>query len=304
MRNIIKGPKVTWIDIKDPKEDDIKFLKEKFNFHPLVLGELLPPSHRSKVERYPNYLYMIFYYPIYNKENRETRPREIDIIVTKNTIITSHYRSILPLKALFDRCNLYPKAKKRYMAQDSGYLLFYILSNIWKNCLTKLVQVDEKINEIEKGIFRGQEKEMVLEISLVKTDIINFWRIVDPQKETLESLAEEGPNFFGKELSHYFIDVLGTFGQTWNALKTYKETILALEDTNQSLLSSKINEIMKVLTVFSVIFLPLTLIASIWGMNINGMPLTRASLDFWIILIIMLALSALMLSFFRKKQWL
>ena len=304
MRNIIKGPKVTWIDIKDPKEDDIKFLKEKFNFHPLVLEELLPPSHRPKVERYPNYLYMIFYYPIYNKENRETRPRELDIIVTKNTIITSHYHSILPLKALFDRCNLYPKAKKRYMAQDPGYLLFYVLNNIWKNSLTKLVRVDEKINKIEKEIFRGQEKEMVLEISLVKTDIINFWRIVEPQKETLESLAEEGPDFFGKELTHYFIDVLGTFGQTWNALKTYKETILALEDTNQSLLSSKINEIMKVLTVFSVIFLPLTLIASIWGMNIYGMPLTKAPLDFWMILIIMLALSALMLMFFRKKHWL
>ena len=304
MRNIIKGPKVTWIDIKDPKEDDIKFLKEKFNFHPLVLEELLPPSHRPKVERYPNYLYMIFYYPIYSKENRETRPRELDIIVTKNTIITSHYKSILPLKALFDRCNLYPKARKRYMAQNPGYLLFYVLNNIWKNSLTKLVRVDEKINEIEKEIFRGQEKEMVLEISLVKTDIINFWRIVDPQKETLESLAEEGPKFFGKDLSHYFIDVLGTFGQTWNALKTYKETILALEDTNQSLLSSKINEIMKVLTVFSVIFLPLTLIASIWGMNIPGMPLTFSSLGFWLILAVMTVMSILMLTYFRKKQWL
>jgi magnesium transporter len=190
------------------------------------------------------------------------------------------------------------------MSQDPGYLLFYVLNNIWKNSLTKLVRIDEKINEIEKEIFRGQEKEMVLEISLVKTDIINFWRIVDPQKETLESLTEEGPDFFGKELSHYFIDVLGTFGQTWNALKTYKETILALEDTNQSLLSSKINEIMQVLTVFSVIFLPLTLIASVWGMNIPGMPLTFSSLGFWLILVLMTVMSILMLTYFRKKQWL
>ena len=304
MRNIIKGPKLTWIDIKDPNQDDIKFLKEKFNLHPLVLEELLTPSHRPKVERYPNYLYMIFYYPIYNKETRETRPRELDIIITKNTIITNHYHSILPLKALFDRCNLYPKAKKRYMSQNSGYLLFYILNGIWKNCLTKLVRVDEKINEIEKEIFRGKEKEMVLEISLVKTDIINFWRIIEPQKETLESLAEEGPGFFGKDLSHYFADLLGTFGQTWNGLKTYKETILALEDTNQSLLSSKINEIMKVLTVFSVIFLPLTLIASIWGMNIPEMPLTLSPFGFWAILILMTVMSCLMLTFFRRKQWL
>ncbi len=304
MRNIIKGPNVTWIDIRDPSENDIKYLKEKFNFHPLVLEELLPPSHRPKVEKYPNYLYMIFYYPIYSKEKRETRPRELDIIITKDTIITSHYHSILPLKALFDRCNLYAKARKRYMSQNAGLLLYHILNGIWKNSLTKLARVDKKIDEIETEIFRGQEREMVLEISLVKTDIINFWRIVEPQKETLESLAEQGPDFFGKELSHYFFDILGTFGQTWNALKTYKETILALEDTNQSLLSSKINEIMKILTVFSVIFLPLTLLASIWGMNIPNMPFIGSPMGFWIIITIMAVLLGLMLFYFNKKKWL
>ena len=304
MRNIIRGPKITWIDIQDPTEQDIKYLKEKFNFHPLVLEELLPPSHRPKVERYPNYLYMIFYYPIYSKEKRETRPRELDIIITKNTIITSHYHSILPIKALFDRCNLYAKARKRYMSQNSGLLLYHILNGLWKNCLTKLVRVDERIDEIETEIFRGQEKEMVLEISLVKTDIINFWRIIEPQKEILDSLSEEGTRFFGKELSHYFSDLLGTFGQAWNALKTYKETILALEDTNQSLLSSKINEIMQILTIFSVIFLPLTLLASIWGMNIPDMPFTFSNTGFWSILAIMAVLLGIMILYFRKKKWL
>ncbi len=304
MRNIIKGPKVTWIDIKNPSENDIKFLKEKFNFHPLILEELLLPSHGPKLEKYPNCLYIILYYPIYSKEKRETKPRELDIIVTKNTIITSHYKSILPLKALFDRCNLYLKARKRYMAQSPGYLLFYILNNIWKNALTKLSRIDEKLDEIEREIFRGREKEMVLEISLVKTDIINFWRIVEPQREMLKSLTEEGAKFFGKELAHYFADILGIFNQVWNALKTYKETILALEDTNQSLLSSKINEVMKILTIFSVIFLPLTLIASIWGMNIPKMPFTSSSFGFWLILIVMAVISVLMFVYFRKKEWL
>ena len=303
MRNIIKGTKVTWIDIRDPEEKDIKFLKEKFKFHPLVLEELLPPSHRSKVEHYNNYLYMIFYYPIYSKEKRETKPRELDIIITKNTIITSHYRSILPLKALFDRCNIYTRERKRYMSHSAGLLLYYILNGLWQNCLGKLVRIDQRINEIEKNIFRGKEKEMVLEISLVKTDIINFWRIIEPQKETLNSLSEEGTHFFGKDLSHYFFDILGTFGQTWNALKTYKETILALEDTNQSLLSSKINEIMKILTIFSAIFLPLTLVASIWGMNIPEMPFTYSSTGFWFVLSMMFVLLIVMIVYFNKKKW-
>jgi magnesium transporter len=304
MRKIIKGPKVTWVDIKDPNEKDITYLKERFNLHPLVLGELIPRGHRPKVEHYPDYLFLILYYPIYNKEKRETRSRELDIIITKDVLITSHYKSILPLKALFDTCNLYTESQKKYMSEGPGQLLFFLLSGFWKNCLTKLEKIDRKIDEAEKDIFAGKEKEMVLEISLIKADIINFWRIIEPQGEILESLSKEGVSFFGENLAPYFSDILGTYGKAWNDIKTFKETILALEDTNQSLLSSKINEIMKILTIFSVIFLPLTLLASIWGMNIETMPFTQLQGGFWIILLLMTGLMALMIFFFQKKKWL
>jgi magnesium transporter len=303
MRRIIKGPKMTWVDIKDPTRDDVQFLRKNFNFHPLVLGELIPPGHRPKVERYKNYLFMILYYPFYSQEKRETRSRELDIIVTKDTIVTSHYKSILPLKALFDSCTLYPESRKTYMSDSTGQLLFYILSGFWKNCLTKLEKIDKKIDEIEKGVFQGKEKEMVREISLVKTDIINFWRIVEPQEEVLESLTKEGTTFFGGALTPYFSDILGTYGQALNSLKTYKETVLALEDTNQSLLSTKTNEIIKVLTIFSVVMLPLTLVASLWGMNVR-LPLAQSQSAFWIIVAGMLGLVGLMTAYFYKKGWL
>ena len=303
MRHVIRGPKVTWVDIQDPTREDVQYLKEKFNFHPLVLGELMPPGHRPKVEHHDDYLFMILYYPVFNKEKRETKPRELDIIVTKNTIITSHYRSILPLKALFDSCNLYKESKKSYMSEGPGQLLFYILSGFWKTCLTKLIQINKLIDEIEKGIFRGKEKEMVTEISLVKTDIINFWRIIEPQEEILKSLAAEGTAFFGQALSPHFSDLLGTYGKALNNIRTSKEAIFALENTNQSLLSTKTNEIIKVLTIFSVIVFPLTLLASIWGMNVN-LPFASSPAGFLIILIMMLTLTGLMLLFFRRKKWL
>lgn len=302
MRNIVKGPKVTWIDIQDPTKDDVRFLKERFGFHPLVLGELIPPGHRAKTEKHEGYLFIILYYPVYSKEKRETRPRELDIMVTKNTIITSHYRSILPLKSLFDRCNLYKDARNTYMAEGSGQLLFYILSSFWKTCLKKLVQIDKRIDEIEKEIFRGKEREMVSEISLVKTDILNFWRIIEHQEESLRSLEEEGKNFFGQELTPHFADILGTFSQALNSLKTFKEAISSLEDTNQSLLSTKTNEIIRILTVFSVIVMPLTLIVSVWGMNV-GLPFADSPYGFLVILGIMAFAATFMLLYFKKKSW-
>jgi len=303
MRKIIKGPKVTWVDIQDPTEKDIKYLKREFNLHPLVLGEIIPPGRRPKVESYKKYLFMILYYPVYSKEERETRPRELDIIVTKNVLITSHYKSIVPLRALFDKCNLYPEVKRKYLRWNAGYLLFLLLNGLWKNCLIKLDRVDARIDAIEKEIFQGKEKEMVREISVVKTDIINFWRIVEPQRETLESLSREGVAFFGERFSPYFSDIIGTYSQARDSLITYKETILALEDTNQSLLSTKTNEIIRILTVFSVVLLPLTLLASIWGMNIPNLPLAGSPSGFWVILVLMAGLMGFLIAYFRKKKW-
>lgn len=301
MRKIIKGPKVTWVDIQNPTEADVEYLKREFDLHPLVLGEIIIPSHRPKVERYKKYLFMVLYYPVYSKEKRETRPRELDIIVSKNFLITSHFQSILPLKALFEKCNLYPE---KYMKKSADYLLFRLLERFWKNCLIKLENIDRKIDMIEREIFRGEEKKMVLEISLVKTDIINFWRIIEPQKEILESLSQEGTIFFGEEFSHYFFRILGLYTEGWNSLKTFKETILALEDTNQSLLSTKTNEIIRILTVFSAILLPLTLLASIWGMNIPELPFSSSPAGFWIILVIMSTLMGFLIAYFKRKKWL
>lgn len=307
MRNAIKGPAVAWIDIQNPTKDDVQYLKETFSFHPLVLNALIPRLPRPKIEYYLDYLFISLQYPIYDDRKRETRFEELDIIVTKDTVITNHYRSISPLKNLFDLCNLQEELKKNYMSGSSGLFLFYILDSFWRSCVSQLEWVDKAINEIEKKIFRGKEKEMVLEISYIKTDIIDFWRIIEPQGEILESLTDKGKTFFnghnGENIAPYFYSVLQIYGQAWNSLKTYKETIWALEKTNQSLLSTKTNETIKILTLFSGIMLPLTFLASIWGMNLK-LPFAEHKSGFLIVATIMLTVMALMFLYFRKRKWL
>jgi len=305
MKQDIKTQKLTWIDINSPTESDIRYLKKKFNIHPLVLDELINPTPRPRVEPHKDYLFMVLYYPMYNVETRKTSSRELNIIVTKKAVITSHYKPIPPLKTLFDNCRFHKQSQKIYISEGSGQLVYYILSAFWKNCFKKLEKIDERIDNIQKYIFSGKEKEMVLEISLVKTDIINFWRIIEPQKEVLESLSKEGLTFFGQALLPHFSDVLGTYERVSNNLETDKETILALEDTNQSLLSTRINEVMKVLTTFSVVMLPLTLIASIWGMNFpQSLPLSNSPAGFWLVFILMSIILFVMIIYFRRKKWL
>ncbi|XOB40807.1 MAG: magnesium transporter CorA family protein [Candidatus Nealsonbacteria bacterium] len=305
MKQDIKTSKFIWIDINKPSERDIKYLKKRFRVHPLILDELINPSPRPRAELHKNYVFMVLYYPMYNIETRETSSRELNIIISKKAIITSHNKVIPPLKTLFDSCKFQRQAQKTYLSEGTGQVLYYIINAFWKNCFKKIEKINERIDNIQKDIFSGKEKEMVLEISLVKTDIINFWRIIEPQKEIIESLLKEGLDFFGKPLLPYFSDILGTYERVSNALETNKETILALEDTNQSLLSTRINEIMKVLTIFSVILLPLTLIASIWGMNFPlSLPFANSSMGFWQVSGIMLITLVIMIFYFRKRKWL
>ena len=295
---------LTWIDIQDPKPKDIKYLKENFNFHQIVLEELIPPGHRAKVEHHEGYIFLILYYPAFSKETKETFPRELDILVTKTHIITSHYETIIPVKSLFDQINLHKAAKKEYMSETTGHLLFYIIKGILENALTKLEHIEAEVEYIEQEIFKGEERKMVFEISIAKRDIIDFRRILAPQKLGIESLVHEGVDFFGKDLEPHFEDLRGTFGIVWHELENHWETIQALGETNESLLSTKTNEVMRVLTVFSVIFLPLTLIASIWGMNIENMPLTGSPAGFWVMLGVMGVMLTAMVAYFKRKKWL
>ena len=303
MRNIIQNQNITWIDILNPTKQDVDYLRDMYHFHHIVLEELIPRCYHPRLEVRPDYLFLIINYPTYHETNHEVSPRELDIIATKNTIVTNHGRPLMLLDNLFHVCQRQEIGGEKYLDGGPGYLLFSILDVFWKNCLTKLDKVSEEIEKIERKMFHGKEKEMVISISRIKTDVIDFWRIIEPQLEIIKLLEKEGPKFFGDDFALYFSDVLGTYEKVWQTLKAHKETIFALEKTNQSLLTTKTNETIKILTIFSVILMPLTLLASIWGMNVK-LPFGEHRLGFLIVAAIMISILGFMFFYFRKKKWL
>jgi len=303
MLRTIQGPSVKWVDIQNPTKEDIDDLRQSFHFHPLVLEELLIPAWRPKTERFPDYLSLIFYYPVYSKERKETRSRELDILVTKDAVITVHYSSIISVKALFDRCNLYAETRNEYMSQDAGRLLFHILSGFWKQSLLKLTRVNLKIDQIEEKIFQGEERDQVREISLAKADVINFWRIVEPQGEILKLLLKEGVNFFGPEVEPYLSDIMDDYNQSVHELETARETVRALEETNNSLLSNKLDMTMKILTIFSAVLLPMTVYSNILAMSAD-IPFGKNPFGFWIHMGILGLIGIITMVVFKVRKWL
>lgn len=299
----IRSPKFRWIDIAEPNADDVLAVAKKYKLHPLIVDEFSTPTLRPKAVEYDSCLYLAIHIPLYDTENKTTYPAEIDIVITNDALITAHDKEIYQLSEFFQSLKSEKKKRDLYMDHSPGRLLHFIVEMLLESCFPKLDHITEKLNTVEDEIFAGHEKEMVLEISVVKRDILNFRRTMKPQKTVFESLAYKEYRLINSELKPYFQDLIGTNIRIWNNLENAKETIESLEATNNSLLSNKLNMTMKVLTIFSAVMLPMTVYSNILAMSAD-IPFGKDPHGFWIHLVIMGILAAFTMFMFKVKKWL
>lgn len=303
LRSIVEG-KMNWYDIADPDHRDIEILKKDFNFHPVILDELLHPSARSRVETYDHYLFMVYHLPVYNLDARTSRKSEIDFLITKNTVITAHYEKIEPL-AHFERTlknNIH--LQNRILRNTTGHLLYYILEEVIEFSLRELRHIEEKVNEIGAELFQEKERDLLEKTSYVKRDLLNFRIISHPQRSVLESLVTVGEYFWGERLKIYFSDLLGDFFKINGAVDNLKETIESFETTNAQLLNAKSNYIMQRFTVLAFLTFPLMLLVAIFDIDAVSRPIIGKPYDFWIIFGAIVLIIGVMIAVFKKKGWL
>ncbi len=298
----VQHKNTTWIDFEDINTKDLEYLHESFNIHPLALEELLTPTYQPKVVQYENCLMFSVHVPLFDTTERTTYPGELDIILTDKHLITSHRHSIYQISNLFRQIESSENRKQEYLSTTPAHLLHHVLEVLFKSCFPKLNHITDKLQYIEKQVFRGYEKDMVYEISVLKRDILNFRRTLKPQRSILESLIQKEHPFIPKEIKIYLQDLVGTNVRLWNILESQKETVEALEDTNNSLLSSKLNMTMKVLTLFSAITLPASVYSSALAMS-AGIPFGTHPFAFWIHGGIMLIMCLVTILIFRFKRW-
>lgn len=303
MQTIIQGEKVTWVDFKNPTEDELITLAQEYSIHPLVANELRRPTFRPKVENYDDYLYMILHFPVYNAED-SSRGNEIDFIIGQNFLITTRYESIPALEHVLDSCQTEKNINKQYLSGNAGTLLYYLLSDLFTSALKGVEIIDNNIAQMEEVILRERHRELIERISVLRREILDFRRIIQPQEEVLQSLVEHGKKFFGRDIAPYFNNIVGDYLRIRHILENHKETIEALHQTNEALISIRTTEITKNLTLMAFITLPLTVLASIFGMNAEHAPIVGRQWDFWIIIAVMVVGVISMIMYFRYKKWL
>jgi magnesium transporter len=293
-----------WIDIQHPTLAEMNELRQRFGFHPLNLEDCLSKVQRPKIDDYPEdgYLFVVLHFPRFNKATRHSDPAEVDIFVGRGFVVTVHDGQLKPLAQLQAQAQSDPTLQGRIMGRGSGYLLYRIIDRLVDYIFPILNKIDGHIEAIENGIFDRNVRGLVQDLSLVRRDIIALRRIIKPNIPVLRQLAAREWSFLRVDEDIYFGDILDHLDKQWDMLEDAKEIIEGLNSTLDSLTSHRINEVMKILTLISVMLLPMTLLASVYGMNVD-LPMDEHPWAFLLVMSMMLAAAAGMLVFFRSKKW-
>jgi magnesium transporter len=294
---------LAWVHLDSPTKDEATALAERFGWHPLDVEDVLSKRQRPKVDEYADYRFVVLHFPVYDKNVQRLNAGELDVFLGPDYLVTLPAVSLLPVTRLFQRVQDDPELRDNLFEKGSGYLLYHVLDDLFDYCFPILDKIGHKLDSIEDDIDDGRFEEIVRDISKVKQEIISYRKIVKPQRPTLRVLERHVERFLPEDLELYFDDLVDASERIWDILDNYKEVVEALETTNESALQHRQNDVLRVLTIFGAIFLPLTFLTGIFGMNVHY-PGERTHEAFWIILVLLLASIVGMLGFFRYKRWL
>ncbi len=299
---VLEHDGLRWINIERPRQSDRAWLQERFDFHPLDYEDVFSRNQRPKVDEYPEYLFVVLHFAAYDKNVGRLNGAEVDIFVGPDYVITIANEPLAPLEYLFERARTREDFREGLFSKGAGYLLYKVVDDCVDASFPMLRKIGNKLERLEEDIFEGRSKEVVRDISNAKQEIINFRKVVRPQRSALADL-ERTKRYIPEGLDIYFDDINDASERIWDMLENFKEVSEGLESTNESVLSHQLNDLLRVLTSVSVVLLPLTLVASIFGMN-TGVPGEGSMVAFAAVIGAMVVLLAAMVLAFRKRGWL
>jgi magnesium transporter len=302
---------VTWVNLLAPTTGEAQLLASRFGWHPLDVEDVLSRRQRPKVDVYAGddegrggYLFTVLHFPVYDATVGRLNAGELDAFIGPDYIVTLPAVELRPVSLLFRRAEESEEFREQLLSRGSGRLLYEVLDDLYDYCFPILDKIGFKLEQIDESI--GQDdraRELVTDIHKVKQEIISYRKIIKPQRPTLRQLERQIERFLPEELELYFDDIVDASERIWDLLDNYKEVVEALEDTNESLISHQQNDILYVLTIFSVVLLPLTVLTGFFGMNVH-FPGFETWDAFWASLGLMAVAIVGMLAFFRWKRWL
>ncbi len=297
-----EGPTVTWLNISGVYNTKIiEDVGKYFNIHPLALEDIANTTQRPKVEEYDDYIFIIFKMAYFNQKAQDIVIEQISLIIGKDYVISFQEKQGDVLEPLRNRIRS-SKGKIRRLGSD--YLTYGIIDAIIDHYFTVLEQIGEQIETLEDRLITRPDQSTLNTIYKLKQELVFLRKSIWPTREVVSALQRAEHKLIDESISVYFRDVYDHTVQVVETVETFRDMASGMLDLYLSTVSNKMNEVMKVLTIFAAIFIPLTFIAGVYGMNFEFMPELGwrwAYLVWWGIIIIVIVG---MIVYFKKKKWL
>ena len=294
---------LTWVDLESPTEEELLHVAEEYGVPKIVAEEMHIKSLQSKVDLYPTFIYLILHFPHISHTAGLSSEQEIDFIVGNNFIITTHYEWNDALHEFSKTFEVDAILEKRMDVDHAGFLFYHLIKTLYTHSRYQLSEVNTLLKDTEKKIFEGSEGLMVETISNINRTLLDFRQALRFHKEVLDSFALSAKQFFGEKFSYYLSTIISEYNKTQAILDSHKEILDDLRDTNDSLLASKTNQTIKILTVITFLISPVTIISSIFTMNTSFHLIDSYQQFIWVLLA-MLVTSIIAYIYFKIKKWL
>jgi magnesium transporter len=301
---ILTHDRVTWTDIVHPTPEDIEELAARYpQFHPLNLEDCLTELEIPKLDHHDSYLFLVVHLPFWDAHERISRPAEVDIFVAEGVLVTSHRGELRPLVELSARAQADAALRAELMGRGASPMLHHMLSMLVDYCFPIIRRVGKNLRHIEETMFADDMRHMLHEVAVVRRDIIALRRILKPQLNIIDALIRGQWPFVREELDPYWGDIGDHLAQLCSILDEYAEVVGGLSETIDTLASHRIDEVVRLLTIATILTLPITVPATILSMNIV-MPMSQHPLLFYSVVGLGLALAFFLIWYLRRRRWL
>jgi magnesium transporter len=292
---------VSWINV-DGLHDvaAVERLAEKFDIHPLTLEDIVNTQQRPKMEEYENYLYFVLKMIQYDDDSREIQAEQLSLVLGKNYVISFQEKEGDIFEAIRQRIR---GGKGRIRKMGPDYLAYALIDAVVDHYFAILEKSGEVIEELEENVVADPRPATIHDIHRLKRDMIHLRRSVWPLREVISALERGESHLIQKSTRVYLRDVYDHTIQVIDTVETYRDMISGMHDTYLSSISNRMNEVMKVLTIIATIFIPLTFIAGVYGMNFQHMPELGWRWAYFAVWGIMAAVAAGMVVYFKRKKW-
>ena len=297
LSGLMKGDNVVWVDVERGSRKDFEFVQKVFKLHPLTIEDMVKSNSLPKIDVVDNrYMFVIFHELYYDRQVRKVKMNEINFCIGRNFLITVHIPAMKSVEGVRKKL-----MSKIYSGMSADNIMHKIMDVEVDGYNDLIDQLDDEIEDLEDRLLKGRNEHVLHILSDHRREVAQLRKIVGPQRDMLSKLSRDESGFISGQMTFYFRDIYDHVFRFYNSLETHRDMISSAFETYTSIQSNNINKVVKQLSIISTVFLPLSFLVGIYGMNFSFMPGLDHDLGFYAMTLIVAIVGISMFVYFRRK---